>query len=134
MNVTKTIMQLTWVGLLLTGSCFGPRMQAQQSSASPNTEQEFFDAIKQGTSARVAELLKQNPELIKARNQNGTTPVLFAVYAQHARDAESLLATGIQPNIFEAAATGRVELVRALVSKNPELVKRIHRTAGLHST
>ena len=121
MNMPKTILHLTFPVLLLAGSCYGPRINAQQLAAA-NPEQEFLDAIKKGNSARVDDLLKQNPALIKARNKNGTTPVLLAVYARHPEIAE-LLATGIELNIFEAAATGRVGRVRELLKKNPELVK-----------
>jgi len=126
MHASKTIMRLACAALLLTGSCYSPRMtriDAQQPSAAPSSEEEFLNAIKKGNSSRVGELLKQNPALIKTSTQNGTTPVLLAVYARHPEIAESLLATGIEPNIFEAAATGRVGRVRELLEKNPELVK-----------
>jgi ankyrin repeat protein len=122
MNAPKTIMRLTFVAVVLFASCYGPRTQAQSSPA-VSPEQEFLDAIKKGNSARVAELLKQNSALIKARTKSGITPVLLAVYAHHPDIAESLLATGIESNIFEAAATGRVERVRELLKQNPELVK-----------
>jgi ankyrin repeat protein len=49
--------------------------------------------------------------------------VLYAVFTNHPEIAESLLATGIEPNIFEAAATGRVERVRELLKKDPTLIK-----------
>jgi len=123
MNLPKTIMRLTCVALLLNGSCYGPRAHGQQSGAAPGSEQEFLDAIRKGNSARVGELLKQDPALIKARTKDGTTPVLLAVYVRHPEIAELLLATGIEPNIFEAAATGRTERVRDLLKKNPGLVK-----------
>ena len=123
MNAPKTIMRLTFVAFLLTGSCYGPRTHAQQSLPPSSPEQEFLDAIKKGNSARVGELLKQNPALINARAKSGATPVLFAVYTKHPEVAELLLATGIEPNIFESAALGRVERVRELLKKNPELVK-----------
>jgi ankyrin repeat protein len=123
MNAPKIITRLTCVAVLLTGWCYGPRIRAQQSGAAPGSEQEFLDAIRKGNSARVGELLKQDPALIKASTKNGTTPVLLAVYARHPEIAESLLATGIEPNIFEAAATGRVERLRELLNKNPEMVK-----------
>jgi len=123
MNLSTIIIQLILLIVLLAGSCFGPRMHAQQPGPS-NSEQEFLDAIKQGKSEKVNQLLRQKPELIKAKNKNGTTPVLLAVYARHPEIAESLLTTtGIEPNIFEAAATGRAELVKQFVSRNPELVK-----------
>jgi ankyrin repeat protein len=123
MNLQKTIMRLTCATLLLTGSCYGPRTHGQQSGSVLDSEQEFLDAIKKGNSARVGELLKQDPALIKTNTKNGTTPVLLAVYAQHPEIAELLLATGIEPNIFEAAATGRIERVGDLLKKNPGLVK-----------
>src|SRR6266576_5387347 len=121
MNAPKIIMRLTCVAVLLTGWCCGPEIRAQQSGAAPGSEQEFLDAIKKGNSARVGELLKQNPELIKASTKNGTTPVLLAVYARHPDIAESLLAAGIEPDIFESAALGKVERVRELLKQHPEL-------------
>jgi len=126
MDASKTIMRLACAAFLLTGSwhlASIPGIYAQQPGAAPSSEEEFLDAIKKGNSARVGELIKQNPALIKASTKNGTTPVLLAVYAQHPEIAESILATGIAPNIFEAAATGRVERVRELLKKDPELVK-----------
>jgi ankyrin repeat protein len=122
MEASKMIIRLTCTVFLLIGLCFGVKTQTQQSGDQPTSEQEFLDAIKKGNSARVGELLKQNPALIKARTKNGTTPVLLAIYARQPEIAESLLATGIEPNIFEAAATGRVERVRELLNKNPRLV------------
>jgi ankyrin repeat protein len=123
MNAANALGWLMLGALLLTGSCHAPITHAQQSGSGLRTEEEFLDAIKKGNSARVSELLKQNPALFKARTSNGTTPVLLAVYARHPEIAESLLATGIEPNIFEAAATGRVGRVRELLDRSPELVK-----------
>ncbi len=129
MYASKTIMRLACAAFLLTGSCYSPRLPgmpgvyAQQPSPAPNSEQEFLDAIKKGNASRVGELLKQHPSLIKASTSNGTTPVLLAIYSRHPEIADSLLATGIEPNVFEAAATGRVARVRELLNKDPELVK-----------
>src|SRR5437762_10040825 len=122
MNAPKIIMRLTCVAVLLTGWCYGPEIRAQQSGAAPGSEQEFLDAIKKGNSARVGELLKQNPALIKARTKKGTTPVMLAMFNRHKEIAE-LLATGIETNIFEATALGRIERVRELLKKDPTLVK-----------
>src|SRR2546430_5544489 len=100
MNAPKIIMRLTCVAVLLSGWCYGPEIRAQQSGAAPGSEQEFLDAIKKGNSARVGELLKQDSALINARTKKGVTAILLAVYAEHPEIAESLLATGIEPNIF----------------------------------
>jgi len=123
MKAIKTTLRFTCVILLFAGPLITLPVYSQQSSPAPTAEQEFLDAIKKGNAARVGELLKQNPALIKASTKNGTTAVLLAVYARHPEIAESLLATGIEPNIFEAAATGRIERVRELVKKNPDLVR-----------
>ncbi len=122
MNAKDMVIRMVIAGFLLTASCATQITRAQQPNPTPTIEQEFFDAIKKGNSARVGELLKQQPSLIKATYKNGITMVMLAVYAHHPELAESFIATGIEPNIFEAAATGRVERVRALLKQNTELV------------
>lgn len=118
----RTIKGSAFLFALLTWSCATPITHAQQTNAGSPLEQEFFEAIRKGDAAKVTELLKQQPALIKANFRGTITPVLLAVYAKHPEIAESLLATGIEPNIFEAAATGRVDRVRALLKQNPELI------------
>lgn len=121
MKTNKPIMRLGLISALLAAACHVPIVSAQQTGT--NGSQEFFDAIRKGDSARVSELVKQQPALIKASTKNGTSPVLYAVYAGHPDIAESLLATGIEPNIFEAAATGRIQRVRELLKRDPGLAK-----------
>src|SRR2546430_6303332 len=123
MNLAKAFACICLTTLFVTAVGPGHEIYAQQPTASPTVEQEFFDAIKKGNSARVSELLKQQPSLIKATYKNGITMVMLAVYAHHPEIAESFIATGIEPNIFESAATGRVDRVRELIKKNPELVR-----------
>jgi uncharacterized protein len=119
MSARKTILALA-VLLLTAGSA--PWIRAQQPVPDA-TEQEFFDAIIKGNSSRVGELLKQHPVLIKATYKKGITPILLAMYANHAEIAEMLLVTsGVEPNFFEAAATGRVERLRELLENDPTLV------------
>jgi uncharacterized protein len=120
--LTKIAAKPMFVVCLLTLTCHAPLVIAQQPTTASSSEQEFFDAIKKGNSERVSELLKQHPDLNQAKYKNGITPVLLAVYAKHPEIAESLIATGIKLNIFEAAATGRVERVRELLKQNPELI------------
>jgi ankyrin repeat protein len=85
-------------------------------------EQQFFEAIQKGDGDKVGELLKQEPGLIKARTKKGTTPVMLAMFSRHKEIAE-LLATGIEINIFEATALGRIDRVRELLKQDPALVK-----------
>jgi ankyrin repeat protein len=94
---------------------------AQQSPAAAG-EKEFFEAIRKGASARVTEMVKQQPSLMKATYRNGITPVMFAVYTKHPEIADALFQAGVEPNIFEATATGRIGRVRELLGRDPSLV------------
>jgi len=86
-------------------------------------EKDFFDAIRKGDSAKVGELVKRQPSLMKATYRGAITPILFAVYAKHPEIAEQLIATtGVEPNVFESATTGRIERVREMIKKDPSLV------------
>lgn len=87
-----------------------------------NSSEQFFNAIKKGDVTEVRQLLKQDPALAKASDEKGRTAVLYAIYAKHKEIAELLVASGVQPNIFEAAATGRLERVRELLKQQPELI------------
>ena len=124
MKRTAIVMRASLViVIVLAGSCYR-KLQAQPSTAVAVTpEQEFFEAMKKGDSMLVEELLKKQPSLIKATYRNGITPVLFAVYANHKEIAELLISKfAVRPNIFESAATGRIQRVRELLKKDPSLV------------
>ena len=95
--------------------------RAQRKGADVSTEREFLKAVTDGDAARVRELLKKNPSLAKTRGQDGTSALLQAVYRGHDRIVSLLLDSGIELDIFEAAATGRTERVRALLKSKPDL-------------
>ena len=99
---------------------FGSTAYPQETSGA--AAKRFFDAIRKGEVAQVKELLNKDPSLAKASDEKGRTATLFAVYAKHKDISELLIASGVQPNIFEAAATGRVERVRDLLKEQPDLV------------
>jgi ankyrin repeat protein len=99
---------------------FASITSAQKSADTANKQ--FFDAIKNGDKAQVQRLLKRDPSLAKASDEKGRTAILFAVYAEHKDIAEMLISSGVEPNIFEATATGRVARVKELLKQNPELV------------
>jgi ankyrin repeat protein len=119
-------MKTKWIGLafsvcLLGLICSGPCAQAQEKQDG-TAAQQFLDSIRKGDMAKVQELLKDDASLIKATTRNGTTPVLLAIYAQHRPIADFLLTSGVELNIFEAAAMGQIERVRGLLEKKPELI------------
>ncbi len=122
MRAGNQIIRLARVACLLGASFCLPPAYAWQNNAGVTPEREFIDAIKNGETAKVREFLKQNPSLARTtRAKSGATAILAAVYYDHREIAELLIASGIEPNIFEAAATGRAQRVRELLKKDPEL-------------
>jgi ankyrin repeat protein len=82
----------------------------------------FFEAIKSGDQAKVQALLDIDPALLRAKSENGLSPVLTALYYQEPDIADLLIARGAELNIFEAAAAGRLDRLQALVERQAGLV------------
>jgi ankyrin repeat protein len=122
MNSKKTILGLAFLVCSLGSPLCVSRTYAQQSNTALTANQEFIDSIKKGDLAKVGQMLKQDPSLIKATSKNGASAILVAVYLRQKPIADLLIATGVELNIFEAAATGQLERVRELLKKNPELI------------
>lgn len=80
-----------------------------------------IEAARNGDAARLRELLTEDPQLVNARNAAGETPILAALYRRHHDAVRLLLAANPRLDIFEAAAAGRLERVRQLVTRNPSL-------------
>lgn len=83
---------------------------------------EFFDAVKQGDSAWVRELVQSDPDLVNQRNDDGISPVLVALYAGKEDTAQVLIDEGVELDVFEAVATGRLERVEELLQQSPDLL------------
>ena len=108
---------------LFFAAVFCAQLYAQPQTAPTTAEQEFFDSMKKGDAAHVEAMLRQQPALLKAAYRNGITPVMFAVYVKHKEIAELLISKfGVEPNFFEATATGRTERVRDMLKKDPSLI------------
>ncbi|HXD08760.1 MAG TPA: ankyrin repeat domain-containing protein [Anaerolineales bacterium] len=83
--------------------------------------EEFFSAIKRGDKDEVERRLMLDPILIHAK-ENGLSPILVAAY-QHEPEIASFLADKtVAINIFEAAATGKINNIIRLLARNPQLV------------
>src|SRR5918912_864247 len=72
---------------------------------------EMLKAASGGDASRVKALLEQDPRLLGARDRLGNTALILAVDSGHGEVAELLLRAGVGPDIYEAAAIGRTELV-----------------------
>ena len=83
---------------------------------------EFIEAVTQGDVAKVKELLRAEPSLAQARDQNGVSVIMKATYLGRRDVVAELIASGVQLDIFEAAATGQADQLRALLEKDPSLV------------
>ena len=84
--------------------------------------QEFIEAATQGDVAKVKEMLRADPSLAQSRDENGLSVVLKATYYGRRDVVEALLASGVELNIFEAAATGQTDRVRTLIESDHSLV------------
>ena len=84
-------------------------------------EQELFEAIKAGKVDEVNRLVRENPSLLRARDANGASPLLIAIYYQKPDIAKALADGAGSIDIFEAAALGRVDRIKQLLRENPAL-------------
>jgi ankyrin repeat protein len=87
---------------------------------------DFFETIRKGDQKAIDESLAADPNLLKARDKAGLSPVLAAAYSGHPRMAERL-ADKVGPDglsLFEAAAVGDVAAVRRRLSEGWEIEDR----------
>lgn len=82
---------------------------------------ELFAAIAQRDQATVERILAADPAAASTVDANGVSPLLAAVYRGNTAAADAIRATGVELNVFEAAAVGDLARVRALVDGDPAL-------------
>ena len=83
---------------------------------------EIFEAIKSGDADRVTALVAQDSSLAAARNEQGISAIMWALYNQRRDLAEVLSAAKPPLDAMEAAALGRIAALSELVSENPARV------------
>ena len=84
--------------------------------------QEFFEAATAGDVSRVKEMLHHDPSLARAKDQNGVSVIMKATYYGKKDVVTALLDSGVELDVFEAAATGHTARLRELVANDPSLV------------
>jgi ankyrin repeat protein len=82
----------------------------------------FIEAIQEGNIRRVEEMLDRDTGYLQTAVSGGPSPVLTAIYYGENAIAELLITRGAPLNLFEAAASGRVERVRALLDEDASQV------------
>jgi len=83
--------------------------------------QEFLDAATGGDVSKVKAMLAADPALARAKDENGVSAIMKATYYGKRDVVAALLESGVELDVFEAAATGRTERVVELIEKDPSL-------------
>ncbi|MEJ2217731.1 MAG: ankyrin repeat domain-containing protein [Gemmatimonadota bacterium] len=76
----------------------------------------FLDAVRGGAVETVRTMLGTTPELASSTGEDGVTAILAALYNRRQAVLDVLLAAGPDLTLFEAAALGEVDRLRALLS------------------
>jgi uncharacterized protein len=84
---------------------------------------ELFAAIRGGDANVVRTLLDADPALAAAKNAQGQSPVLAAVYSGRNEIRDLLIVRGATLEFHEAVAAGQLDRVKQLGEKNTELAK-----------
>jgi uncharacterized protein len=84
---------------------------------------EFFAAIRAGDAGTARTMLGAEPALASAKNEQGQSPVLAAVYSGRAEIRDLLIAHGVHLDFHEAVAAGQLDLVERFIDKEPDLAR-----------
>ncbi len=83
---------------------------------------DIFDAIKGGRLDEVRALVGASRSQLSARDANGVSAILLAVYHGKADIAQMLVELGAPIDIFEASALGKVDRIAMLLRDDPSRV------------
>jgi ankyrin repeat protein len=83
----------------------------------------FFHAIRGGDLAAVQRMLAAEPDLARAKSDQGVSPLLTAVYSGRNEIRDLLLSLEAPLDLHEAAATGNLERVHQFIDRNPQRAK-----------
>jgi uncharacterized protein len=83
----------------------------------------LLEAVRGGDAARVRELVTADPSLASVRDENGVSAVLLSLYQQKPEPRDALLAAGPELDVLEAAALGRLDVLRAHLESDPDALR-----------
>ncbi len=83
---------------------------------------EFLDAVKKGETARINQLLQENPTLANAREKSGVSAIFLALYRGNKAGALAIASKKPELDVFEASALGDLEHIKKIVSHHPASV------------
>jgi ankyrin repeat protein len=76
-------------------------------------------AVKAGDAAAVRAAVEREPELASARDGNGLSLILLALFHHQREACDALLAAGPPLDVLEAASLGRADRLRELLAADP---------------
>jgi ankyrin repeat protein len=79
---------------------------------------EFLEAVKAGSVAEVRRMVHDSPALAGARDANGVSALLLAMYHGKRDVAAALVEMGAPVDVFEASAVGLVDRLAALIAED----------------
>jgi hypothetical protein len=86
--------------------------------------QQFLKLIQRGATAEIADAVGEDPALLTWRDAQGVSALMWSIYTGQVMVRDFLLAArlriGVEPDIFEAAASGDAEPLRKILSATPE--------------
>src|SRR2546422_3805320 len=88
---------------------------------------EFLDAVKKGDTARINQLLHQNPTLSNATENNGVSAIFLALYRGNKAAALAIATKKPELDVFEASALGDLERLKSVVYREPSSISSYSR-------
>ena len=86
---------------------------------------QLIQAITKNDAFSVKGLIHEEPTLVKARDTQGRTPILLCLYFGHEALAQTVRDKTPEPDLFEAAALGDVDLLKEHLSQDPAAANRV---------
>ncbi|MBX7150367.1 ankyrin repeat domain-containing protein [bacterium] len=83
---------------------------------------QMIEALKAGQLEAIKSLVAGNPSLIDAKTSTGESTFLLAAYYGRHEILDFLLSFNPQLTVFEAAAIGKIDMVRTSIQANPDFV------------
>lgn len=84
---------------------------------------ELFKAIANGKADEARSLIEADAALARARNDQGVSAFMFAMYNDRRELAQAMIEAGHEPDVFEAAAMGLAEKAAATVESEHDALK-----------
>src|SRR5438094_7971102 len=88
---------------------------------------EFLDVVKKGDTARINQLLNENPTLSNATEKNGVSAIFLALYRGNKAAALAIATKKPELDVFEASALGDLERLKSVVYREPSSISSYSR-------